>query len=153
VLGELPDLRVNVELKEERLRDAGLARKVAELVKRHRAEHRVSISSFNPLELARMRAFAPRLPLGFLFESEQPLWARSGVPAPLVAAQAVHPEHTLVTAARVARWRAAGFQVAPWTVDDPVRAEQLATWGVAAIITNRPGRIREVVERIRWLAA
>ena len=147
VLGELPDLIVNIELKEERWRDAGLARKVAQLVARHRAEQRVIISSFNPLELVRMRAVAPRLPLAFLFETDGPRWARGAAPAPLVGAQAVHPEHTAITPHRLARWRAGGFRVGAWTTDDPVRAEQLSELGVDALITNRPGLLRTVVDR------
>jgi glycerophosphoryl diester phosphodiesterase len=151
VLGELPDLLLNIELKEERIVDGGLARKVADLVRRHEAEHRVVISSFNPLELLRLRATSPRLPVAFLFETEGPAWARGGAPAPLLAAQAVHPQHTAITPARMARWRTAGFRVGAWTVDDPVRATQLAALGVDAIITNRPGAIRPVLERTQRL--
>jgi len=145
VLEAAPSLRVNIELKEDRLDDRGLAHKVAAAVRAHRAVERVVISSFNALELVRMRAFAPRFPLGYLFEAEQPAAARSGLFAPLLGAQAVHPEHTLLSAARVRAWHAAGFAVATWTVDDPDRARQLAAFGVDALITNRPRRIREAL--------
>lgn len=145
VLEALPDLLVNIELKEERWTDQGLARKVAGIVARHRAEERVTISSFNALELARIRAYAPRLPAGYLFEAGDPTWRRSSLPAPLTLAQAVHPEDALVTPARVRTWHLAGFRVATWTVDDPVRARVLAAAGVDALITNQPRRLVDAV--------
>lgn len=142
VLEATGSLLVNIELKEDRWVDQGLARKVAALVARHRAQERVTISSFNALELLRMRRFAPRLPLGFLFERDQPLYLRRGLPAPLLAAQAVHPEQVLLDGAAVARWQRLGFRVATWTVDDPARAAALAAFGVDALITNRPALLR-----------
>ena len=145
VLGATGSLQVNIELKEDRLRDAGLARKVAALVARHGAQERVTLSSFNALELLRLRAVAPRLPIGFLFEREQPPWLRWGLPAPLLAAQAVHPEHVLLSRRNVAAWQRLGFRVATWTVDDPDRARALAAMGVDALITNRPARLRDAL--------
>lgn len=145
VLEAVPGLLVNIELKEERWADQGLAKKVAEIVARHGAEHRVTLSSFNALELARARIHAPLLPAGYLFEREQPFWARTSLPAPLTLAQAVHPEDVLVTPSRVRAWHAAGFRVATWTVDDPPRARQLAQAGVDAVITNRPRRILDAL--------
>jgi glycerophosphoryl diester phosphodiesterase len=142
VLAATAPLQVNIELKEDRLRDAGLARKVADLIARHGAEKRVTLSSFNALELLRLRAIAPRLPIGFLFERQQPPWLRWGLPAPLLAAQAVHPEHVLLSPVRVAAWQRAGFRVATWTVNEPERARVLAAMGVDALITNRPAVLR-----------
>jgi glycerophosphoryl diester phosphodiesterase len=145
VLEALPSLGVNIELKEDRLGDAGLARKVAKILRAQRAEERVVVSSFNALELLRMRACSPRLPLGYLFEAGQPLYARSGIAAPLLFAQAVHPEHVLLSEGRVRAWHAAGFAVATWTVDDPIRARQLASFGVDHLITNQPRRILQAL--------
>ncbi len=41
----------------------------------------------------------------------------------------------------------AGMQVIAWTVNDPERALQLAWLGVAGIITDKPGLIREALEK------
>ena len=121
---------------------------MAALLKDLRAEDRVVISSFNPLELVRMRACSPRLPLAVLFESASPHWLG---PTLAVGAQAVHPEAVLCTPRRLAAWAAAGLPVAAWTVDDPLRAEQLADAGVAAVVTNRPGPVKATLERTRRL--
>ena len=59
----------------------------------------------------------------------------------LLGAIGVHPEHTLITAARLARLKSAGALVNTWTVNDPERAEILAKLGVDAIITDTPGAV------------
>ena len=109
---------------------------------------------FNPTsaaELARMRRFAPRLPTGMLFGSDQKPWLREGTPAWALGAEAVHPEHVLCTPARMAAWRAGGFAVAAWTVNDPIRALQLGDLGVDAFITDYPARILEALSRVKRL--
>jgi glycerophosphoryl diester phosphodiesterase len=54
----------------------------------------------------------------------------------------VHPEHVLVTPARMARWRRRGLAVTTWTVDSPDRWRVLRELGVDAIVTNDPARLR-----------
>jgi glycerophosphoryl diester phosphodiesterase len=49
---------------------------------------------------------------------------------------AIHPIHSLVSAAFVAAAHARGLQVVAWTVDEPARIRRLAGWGVDGIITN-----------------
>jgi glycerophosphoryl diester phosphodiesterase len=149
VLGAFPGALLNIELKEERSRDAGLAAQVAGLVAEHHAQDRVCVSSFNPLELARMRAYAPRLPLALLLEQQVPSWAPGAALA--LGVQAIHAEHLLLDRPRVARWNALGLRVGAWTIDDPVRAEQVADLGVDAVITNRPAWVRARLERTRRL--
>jgi glycerophosphoryl diester phosphodiesterase len=58
---------------------------------------------------------------------------------------ALHPEDELATAEAIVRWRRRGYGVAPWTVDDPMRAAALWKAGVTGIITNVPGRMREAL--------
>ena len=43
------------------------------------------------------------------------------------------------------RIRKAGFGLAVYTVNDPVRALELKAWGVQCLITDRPDAIIEVV--------
>ena len=141
VLDSFP-LLINVELKCERADDRGLTAEVVRLVREARAEERVLLSSFNPFCLWRARVLAPRIPRALLFESEQEWPLRSGLAAPALAASALHPEHVLASARRVARWRRRGYSVGCWTVDDMDEAGRLWESGVSAIITNRPDRMR-----------
>jgi glycerophosphoryl diester phosphodiesterase len=132
---------VNVELKADR-GGLQLARRVARLLLEGHHEKHVVVSSFQPLCLLALAVCAPTLRRGYLLEPEYPWWLESGLVAPLVGRDAVHPEDSQLTLARLRRWHARGREVAVWTVDDPVRARTLAGWGVDSLITNRPGLLR-----------
>ncbi|HEX9573860.1 MAG TPA: glycerophosphodiester phosphodiesterase family protein, partial [Myxococcales bacterium] len=58
--------------------------------------------------------------------------------APALGAVSLHPEDVLATPAAIRSWRRRGYLVAPWTVDDPDRAQALREAGAAGIITNVP---------------
>jgi glycerophosphoryl diester phosphodiesterase len=59
---------------------------------------------------------------------------------------AVHPHHVLLNAALAGRFRRRGLAIGAWTVDDPRRARRLIDFGVTAIISNDPGRLRAILE-------
>jgi glycerophosphoryl diester phosphodiesterase len=134
-------LLVNVEIKCERADDRGLTAGIIRAVRDAKAEHRVLLSSFNPLCLWRARRIAPELPRALLFECESSWALRSGVTAPAVGASAVHPQDVLATPRRIRRFRERGYRVAVWTVDDPEEALRLFRAGATGIITNRPDLI------------
>lgn len=133
---------LNLELKCERTDDRGLSAETVRLVREAKAEERVLLSSFNPLCLARARAAAPGIARALLFEEDSAWPLRHALAAPALAVRALHPQASLATAGRVARWRRRGYSVACWTVDDPDLAAGLWQSGVSGIITNRPGRMR-----------
>ena len=144
VLSAFP-LLVNVELKCEERDDRGLTAEAVRVIREARAEERVLLSSFNPLCLLRALSLAPQIPRALLFESEQAWFYKSAIFAPLLGAQALHPEAVLATPQRVHRWRRRGYSVGSWTVDDADSAAALFASGVGCIITNRPA-----VLRTRW---
>jgi glycerophosphoryl diester phosphodiesterase len=59
---------------------------------------------------------------------------------------ALHPEAALVDAPQLRRWRRRDRLVHVWTVDAPAEVRALAALGVDGIITNRPSRVRNVLE-------
>ena len=67
---------------------------------------------------------------------------------PVVASTSVHPHFSQVTAERVNRWHAQGWEVAVWTVDDVDEARRLRALGVDWIITNRPGELRRQLKTV-----
>ncbi len=143
VLEALPGALVNVELKG---RDARLAQAAADVVRRAGAEGRVLVSSFQPGLLAALRAVAPALPRGLLFEGGA-LWrAKAALGARWARPSAVHPQAELVTPARARRWRERGLAVNVWTVDDPAEAARLAALGAGAIISNVPGAVNAALD-------
>lgn len=147
VLEALPGAIVNVELK-SRGRDLRLAEATARAITRAGAQGRVIVSSFDFRLVSAFRLAAPEVPVGLLFDGDHPWRLRTAVAARLLHAAAVHPALPLVTPERVARWRRRGLAVNVWTADAPEEVERLATLGVDAIITDAPGRARELVRRI-----
>ncbi|HWO08761.1 MAG TPA: glycerophosphodiester phosphodiesterase family protein [Polyangiaceae bacterium] len=129
---------LNVELKTDGRRRRALVRAVAELTRPRAKAGNVLISSFNPLAVLAHRALAPAIASAWLVESaassELPLVPRAG-------SVALHPKHTLITPARLALWRARVGRVHAWTVNDPVRARELAALGVECLISDNPGRL------------
>jgi glycerophosphoryl diester phosphodiesterase len=142
VLSETPaTLLVNVELKCDRADDRGLTAGAVAVVREQRAEQRVLFSSFNPMCLWRARALAPDIRRALLFERDSSFGLRHALSAPALRAVALHPEDVLATPAAVRAWRRRGYLVAPWTIDDPARAEALRAAGATGIITNVPDLI------------
>jgi glycerophosphoryl diester phosphodiesterase len=137
---------INVELKAD-IGGLGLAARVGRLLLDGNHQAHVVVSSFQPLCLLTLAAYAPSLRRGYLFEPEWPWWLESGVLAPLVGRDAVHPADSQLTLARLQRWHGRGREVAVWTVDDPARARTLAGWGVDSLITNCPGLLRAALAR------
>ena len=88
--------------------------------------------SFNYENLLRVRAILPEQRVQFLTgDGSDEMIAR------LVADRMdIDIQHGALTEERVNAMHAAGLEVNCWTVDDPVRAEELAAWGVDYITSN-----------------
>lgn len=137
---------VNVELKSDGRPDLRLAFAVAAVVRDLGARERVVVSSFDLLLLAAFRAAAPRVRAGALFAADQ-RWPARVAAAGLLGAAALHPEHALVTPERAAAWKARGWAVNVWTVDEPEAFAALCAAGVDGVISNVPGLARAAVRR------
>jgi len=140
-------LLINVELKTMSFQDSGLERRVVELVERHGLAEWVLLSSFPPAAIRRARRLAPHLPIGFLYETA-PLSRLARLLAALMPGlhpDAIHPHWTMVRPSVVHRAHRRGRRVVTWTVDEPDTMRRLTGWGVDAIITNYPDRLRAVL--------
>lgn len=138
-------LLLDLELKSTAIRDRGLEQAVLDQVAAHGVEHRVLISSFNPLSLRRVKRLAPVLPVGLLYGPRAPLGQCSVWLARSLPLEAHHPHHTMVTRDSVLRARRRGHRVNTWTVDEPAEMERLIALGADAIITNVPDTLGSVL--------
>jgi len=148
VLEKFPSAVVNVELKAGSLPDPRLAAAAARVLRSAGAASRVVVSSFSAFLLGAFRLAAPEIPTGFLVDRRRVWRARAALCTGLLQAPGLHPSHELITPERARRWTRRGLSLAAWTVDEPEEVERLCSLGVAALITNVPGRTREVVRRI-----
>ncbi len=97
----------------------------------------VIISSFNHLLLRLIKDRAPHMPLGCLFTPDN-LWPDWISILELVGADYIHPGIVGLTRDKVQTFRAAGYGVNVYTVDNPALADQLFDWGATGIFTNVP---------------
>ena len=97
----------------------------------------VTVMSFSPVAVRRVRLLAPALPTVQLYE-RMPVLRRDGslpaaadIAGPAVPILRTHPGY-------VRRVHAQGHQVYVWTVDEPDDIDLVLGLGVDAVITNRP---------------
>jgi glycerophosphoryl diester phosphodiesterase len=143
-----PQLLVNVELKASGASGrvvAALVEQVAQTLDRTGIASRVLVSSFSPGAVRLWMRRAPSVPAALLFEREAPLPLRRAWAAAWLHPSALNPEFALCTPARVAGWRARGYAVNVWTVDDPAAILACRDMAVDGIITNDPARTRSVL--------
>jgi glycerophosphoryl diester phosphodiesterase len=136
---------LNIELKSVTLRADGLEQAVLDVIRHHKAEQRVIVSSFNPFALRCFRALAADVPIGFLYSPAEPAYLRWLMIGLRYEAQ--HPQQTMIDS-KYMRWaKRRGYRVNAWTVDDPLRITQLRDLGVDGIITNRPNIALQALHR------
>lgn len=108
----------------------------------------VIVSSFDPAVVDAVRAVDPGVPTAQLtFLLDRPLdetlaWVVER------GHRWWHPSHLIVDEATVAAAHAAGLGVNTWTVDDPARIAELASWAVEGIVTNDVATGRRVLDEL-----
>ena len=133
------DTDVNVEIKAARLGRAGaLVAAAAKVIKASGRAERVLVSSFDPIALVQLHRHLPDVAAAYLFHDEQALPLRKGWAGRWAGASLVHPQHTLVSEASLARWHRAGLAVNVWTVNDPAELRRLAALGADGVFTDDP---------------
>jgi glycerophosphoryl diester phosphodiesterase len=140
---------VNIELKSRSIRDDGLERKVAALVREMRIQSSVILSSFNPFSIRRVTMIDPELKIGLLFSDDQPIHLRKAWGAYFFGIHGVHPRYPLVTGRLIEKARKKNWFVSAWTVDDTALAGRLFSAGVAIVITNHPRQMCGAFKTLR----
>lgn len=142
---------VNIEVKNSR-RDPDfdsertVAAEVARFVADRSLHDQVLVSSFDVASIERVRVVDRAVPTAWL---TMVIPDAAAVAAGLVGNghRALHPFDLVVDAALVDACHDLGLEVNVWTVDDPVRMEQLAELGVDGICTNLPDVALRVLGR------
>jgi glycerophosphoryl diester phosphodiesterase len=105
------------------------------------ADPPVTIMSFAPVALRRIRLLAPAVPLVLLMERWMPIRRDGSLPSG-VGATGPGIELLRSDPSYVDRAHARGKRVYCWTVDEPKDVTLLRGLGIDAIITNRPAQVR-----------
>ncbi len=139
---------INIELKNLSLFGGLLEAEVVDLIERHKLVSRVIVSSFNPLSLRRVAGLNPAIETGLLYMRSMPLPLRRAWVAPFVHAKALHPEYAQVSSAFVHRARRKGYRLNVWNAKELDELRALVEKRVDTIITDRPDRLRELLEGV-----
>jgi glycerophosphoryl diester phosphodiesterase len=129
-------LAANVEIKPCEGRDVETGRLVAQESARLWADAVMAplLSSFSFAALEAAAQAAPNLPRGMLYETVPVDWRAQ---AAALSCVSLHADHEALDEQLVGEIRDVGLRVLAYTVNDPARARELATWGVDAICTDR----------------
>ncbi|MCU1396126.1 MAG: glycerophosphodiester phosphodiesterase [Ilumatobacteraceae bacterium] len=145
LLGEWPDLRVNIDCKADSAVDA-----LVSALRRTNALPRVCVGAFSDRRIRRLRAIlGPDLcsalgPGGV----SQLRYGRMSHTSARTAQVPVRQGTLLVTTPKfVERAHQIGVAVHVWTIDESAEIERLLDMGVDGVMTDRPAVLREVLER------
>ncbi|MFC7406325.1 glycerophosphodiester phosphodiesterase [Georgenia alba] len=155
LLGDYPDLRVNIDAKDE----ASIAPVVAAL-HATRALDRVCVTSFDDARVHVLRtALGPQVATGLGRRGVARLLAASRLPARAartVAAESLHaacvqvpPTYLglpVVTGPFVETAHRLGLAVHVWTIDEPAEMRRLLDLGVDGLVTDRPSVLKTVLD-------
>ncbi|MCU1455282.1 MAG: ugpQ [Acidimicrobiales bacterium] len=149
LLGEFPDLRVNIDPKHD-----GAVEALVDTIRRTRSVHRVCIGAFSDRRLSRLRTeLGPDLCTALGPKGTVRLRAATrGLPVgrlPAACAQVPHRFRgvTMVDERFVRAAHRRGLQVHVWTIDDPDEMDELLDLGVDGIMTDQPALLKGVLER------
>ncbi|MEU6787629.1 glycerophosphodiester phosphodiesterase family protein [Nonomuraea angiospora] len=152
---EAEGVRLHVELKSDPTRphltaDPELFTElVVEELDRHGRLDNVAVLSFDWRIIAHAARLAPGARRFALIELDTLHWhddLGDDIPAAArdAGATTLSPEHAMVDEALMAQARAAGLDVAVWTVNEAGLAARMLDLGVAGIVTDYPDRMREL---------
>jgi glycerophosphoryl diester phosphodiesterase len=155
LLGEWPQLRVNIDPKHDEVVDA-----LATVLQRTASVERVCIGSFSDRRIDRLRAMlGPHLctslgPAGVARLRAASYGIGSRAPEACCVQVPVRARGLTIVDPRFVRTaHDVGLAVHVWTIDDPVEMERLLDMGVDGLMTDRPAVLREVLERRgQWAA-
>jgi len=134
------DLGANIEIKSERGREYATAAAVAAAIQRLPGHApALLVSSFLPSALSALNELAPQIPRGVLFRLIPRGWAELAL---RLGCTMIGADHRRLRQRRVAAIRAAGYELAAFTVNNPVRARLLFDWGVTSVFSDAPDLIR-----------
>ena len=125
---------------------AGLEEKVVSLIRKHEMIDQTIVISFDHPTVARVRALAPEIAAGTLWNC-RPIDPVAVAQA--AGANAILPFWSHCDQETVDKAHAAGLSVHPWATSEPRVIERLITMGVDSICSNHPDLVGEALQRMQ----
>jgi glycerophosphoryl diester phosphodiesterase len=131
---------VNIELKSKEKLDDALERKVAEVVRKVRAESRVLFSSFNPMSLYRISLHLPEVPRALLVtEEDDPdnsVILRKMLLAPFIRIHMLNLDYKMLTEEKMNVWQGHKMPISVWTVNGQEQIQKYQKMGALSVISD-----------------
>ncbi len=129
---------INIELKSYETAD-----KVVNLIEKYVSKKRWNyshflVSSFDWNALQQVALLNPDIPIGVITETDLDLALAF---AKFIQAKSIHPYYHLVTKENTAKMQEKGFQVYPWTINEPEDIKKIKSFNVNGIISDFPDRL------------
>ncbi|MGH9341247.1 MAG: glycerophosphodiester phosphodiesterase [Acidobacteriota bacterium] len=130
-----------IEIKEGNGLPEDFAGKLLGAIEEHGMQSRVIVQSFDHSAVKQVGAVATEIPTAALIgeETPDPVGETKAAGAEILAIR-----HTLATLELIKKTHDSGLRFFVWTVDDPATIRRMLEWGVDAVISNYPDRVREV---------
>ncbi|GAP10410.1 glycerophosphoryl diester phosphodiesterase [Bellilinea caldifistulae] len=141
-------LYINVELTNYATPRDPLPEKVAELVRLFHLEDWVLFSSFNPINLYRIRRLLPECPVGILALEGLAGWLARSFIGSWFAPHIVHPYLRDATKSFIQKQHDRHRRVHVWTVNDPLDIQRLFEDGADGIFTDDPVVAQQIRNRL-----
>ena len=141
-------LAINIELKNSCVDYPGLERRTLELAAREYSMDRILFSSFNHYSMQRVKAMAPEVACGLLYDATL---VRPWAYAVALGMDAIHPMFTeaLLPGGECAAAHRAGIAVNTWTVNEEEHIRAVLREGADVVITNEPDRALRCLAELR----
>lgn len=137
---------INVEIKTTGVRTNGIEEKLAKMIHSFKAQNKVVVSSFNPLNLGRFHKLMPKVKVGFLLCPEEHVLVRNRRMIGLIKPDTLNLDHKMFHAKKHKILFEIGYPLWLWTVNEE---KDMRFWvkrpDVEAIITNYPDRLRAIL--------
>lgn len=144
-------IAVNIEIKTEAVTDEvndGIVEKTLEIVKRTGTEDQVIFSSFDYRVMRHLEELAPDMPKAILYEKRQ---SKRKLPSELVneyKVDAFNCSYKQLSDKWIEDLNSHNIPFNIYTVDDESKMKELIQKGAAGIFSNKPDKLRQVVENL-----
>ena len=140
---------INVEMKSIMKGMKLIARRVAEVVRRHARWDSTLVASFNPISLWELRKIEPSIIRGYIWSKRHPFPIRSRIFSPLVKANWYDPANDSYNPSLHQRFRSGGARVLAWDLDFDRDLARMAIVRLEAFVTDS---LQEMLDRKREFA-
>ena len=130
-------------------RSPSLSQRTADLIRKHRMEGQVTITSFQKVRLEEMRAYAPELPRGWLVRE---LSDATIAQAHAMGVTQLCPRADAVTPELVRRIHAEGFVARAWGVTTEELMQRVVQAGADGMTVNFPDKLIAYLESHKYLS-